>query len=122
MIRVIARGAGKATYFENRVPGSAMNPYLALAAHVAAGMDGIKNKLALPPPGNELNFCGVLPSSLEESLQALEKDEAFKEYLGQEFINWFTDAKRKEIEIVQQHTDRLSDGFKAEMEFYSKWI
>lgn len=122
MIRVIARGAGKATYFENRVPGSAMNPYLALAAHVAAGMDGIKNKLELPPPGNELNFCGVLPNSLEESLQLLEKDEAFNEYLGQEFINWFVDAKRKEIEIVQQNTDRLKDGFKAEMEFYSKWL
>jgi Glutamine synthetase len=32
MIRVIARGAGKATYFENRSPGAAMNPYLGLAA------------------------------------------------------------------------------------------
>ena len=99
-----------------------MNPYLALAAHVAAGMDGIKKKLPLPPPGKELNFCGVLPNSLEESLQALENDEAFQEYLGQEFINWFTDAKRKEIEIVQEYTDRVGDGFKAEMEFYSKWI
>ena len=122
MIRVIARGKGKATYFENRVPGSAMNPYLALAAHVAAGMDGIKNKLTLPPPGNEPNFCGVLPSTMEEALQLFEKNEAFIEHLGQEFVNWFADAKRKEIEIVQQHTDRLGDGFKAEMEFYSKWI
>lgn len=122
MIRVIARGAGKATYFENRVPGAPMNPYLALAAHVAAGMDGIKNKLELPPPGNERNFCGVLPTSLEESLQALEEDEAFKEYLGEEFINWFTDAKRKEIEVVEHHYKRVGDEFKAEMEFYSKWL
>ena len=99
-----------------------MNPYLALAAHVAAGMDGIKNKLELPAPGNEKNEYGVLPNSLEESLQLLEKDEAFKEYLGQEFINWFVDCKRKEMEVVKEHTERIGDAFKAEMEFYSKWL
>jgi len=123
MIRVIARGAGKATYFENRVPGAAMNPYLALAAQVAAGMDGIRNKLELPPPGNERNECGVLPSSLEEALKALENNEVMIESLGQEFVNWFTDAKRKEIEVVDEYTKQNhGDSFKAEMDFYSKWI
>lgn len=122
MVRVIARGKGKATYLENRVPGSAMNPYLALAVHVAAGMDGLKNKLELPPPGKELNFYGVLPTCLEDALKALETDEAMGALLGQEFVNWFVDAKRKEIEVVEHHTQRLGDGFKAEMEFYSKWL
>lgn len=122
MIRVIARGKGKATYLENRVPGSAMNPYLGLAVHVAAGMDGLRKKLELPPPGKELNFCGALPTCLEDSLKALETDEAMIELLGEEFVNWFVDAKRKEIDVVEQHTKRLGDGFKAEMEFYSKWL
>jgi len=123
MIRVIARGGGKKTYLENRLPGSSMNPYLALAAQVAAGMDGIRNKLELPAPGPELNEYGVLPTNLEDAVKALENDEVMIEYLGQEFVNWFTDAKRKEIEIVNQNTERLGgDSFKAEMEFYSKWI
>lgn len=123
MIRVIARGGDGKTYFENRLGGAAMNSYLSLAAHVAAGMDGIKNQLELPPQGTGVNFCGVLPMTLEGALVALENDKALTGYLGQEFVNWFVDAKRKEIEVVQQHTQRLNgDQFKAEMDFYSKWI
>jgi len=123
MIRVIARGKGKATYLENRMAGSAMNPYLALAAHVAAGMDGIKNKIPLPKEGAEENEFGLLPASLEDALQALENDEAMKEHLGQEFINWFADCKRKEMDVVAQHTERChGDSFRAEKEFYQKWI
>jgi len=73
MIRVIARGAGKATYFENRSPGAAMNPYLGLAATVAAGIDGIRNKLELPTEGPGRNEFGSLPTNLENALQALER-------------------------------------------------
>lgn len=123
MIRVIARGGGKKTYYENRLPGSSMNPYLALAAHVAAGMDGIRNKLELPAQGPEHNEYGVLPTNLEDALKAFEKDEAMIEYLGQEFVNWFTDAKRKEIEVLDENIQRNGgDAFKAEMDFYSKWL
>ena len=50
-----------------------MNPYLALAGQVAAGLDGIRNKLPLPPQGTDENFCGSLPQDLEGALQALEK-------------------------------------------------
>lgn len=122
MIRVIARGGGKCTYFENRLGGSAMNPYLALAAHVAAGLDGIKNKLPLPPQGTEENFCGTLPMSLEDSLVALENDKELTEYMSPEFVKWYVDAKRKEQEVLDIHSKRIGDKFKAEMEFYSKWL
>ncbi len=38
----------QATYIENRLPSGAMNPYLSLAVTIAAGLDGINNKI--PPP------------------------------------------------------------------------
>ena len=123
MIRVIARGSGKATYFENRSPGAAMNPYLGLAGMVAAGIDGIRNKLELPAEGTGLNECGSLPVNLESALQALESDMAMVELLGEEFVNWFTGVKRNEIKSVEQYTHHAGDdSFKAEMKFYSKWI
>ena len=123
MIRVIARGAGKGTYLEHRQPGSAMNPYLALAAMVAAGMDGIKNKLELPPDGNTLNEYGVLPSTLAQALDALNTSQVMREHLGDEFVNWYVCAKTKEIECVNEVTEKLGgNSFKAEIDFYSKWI
>ncbi|XP_066932493.1 glutamine synthetase-like [Clytia hemisphaerica] len=123
MIRVIARGAGKATYLENRSPGAAMNPYLGLAGMVAAGLDGIRNELELPAEGTGLNECGKLTGSLEDALQALENDGAMVDLLGQEFVNWFTGAKRNEMVCLQKYTEKHDgDSFKAKLEYYSRWI
>ena len=122
MVRVLARGAGGATYFENRLPGAAMNSYLGLAVTVAAGLDGLKNGLTLPPAGTAENFNGLLPMTLDGALTALEKDKELTEYLGQEFVDWFVDVKRKEIDILNERTKEMGDAFKAEMDFYSKWI
>ena len=43
-------GHGPALRVENRMPGADVNPYLALAAMIAAGLDGIDRELELPPP------------------------------------------------------------------------
>jgi len=101
-----------------------MNPYLALAGIVAAGMDGIRNKLELPVQGPELNECGSLPASLEAAIEELDRSETMRDYLGEEFVNWYVNAKTKEIEVVNQIADEKygGDRFKAELEFYSKWI
>lgn len=123
MIRVIARGAGKATYLENRLPGATMNPYLALAGMVAAGIDGIRNKIELPAPGNTENEFGVLPGTLEEALDALKSSSVMREHLGDEFVNWFVCAKEKEIEVLNEYTEKNGgDSFQTEVDFYSKWI
>ena len=46
------KGAGTSQpYLENRLPSSAANPYLVIAATVAAGMAGVNQKLTLPKPG-----------------------------------------------------------------------
>ena len=123
MIRAIARGAGKATYLENRSPGAAMNPYLGLAGMVAAGIDGIRNKLELPAEGPSENAYGKLPGSLEEALIALENDQMMVELLGDEFVTWFAGVKRNEINSVKKYTElNGGDSFKAEFELYSRWI
>jgi len=95
----MVRTAGSG-HFEDRTVSSACNPYLALAVYVAAGLDGIENKLDPGEPnlGNmyerslaEIRSKGinVLPQSLYEALEELRKDEVVKAALGpiaEEFI------------------------------------
>ncbi len=78
---------------ELRLPDGACNPYLATAAVIAAGMDGIENDLdpGMPKNANLYEYSaeqlaeegiGVLPQNLHEALLALEKDSVIREALG----------------------------------------
>ena len=78
---------------ELRLPDGACNPYLATAAVIAAGMDGIEHKLDPGDPHNvnlyELTDAelkkekiSILPQNLHEALTALEKDKVIREALG----------------------------------------
>ena len=58
-----------ATYVENRVPSGLVNPYLALAACVCAGLDGIVNRLEAPAQRGQGGQLQRVPATLEESLQ-----------------------------------------------------
>ena len=94
-----------ATHIENRMAGGASNPYLLMAACVAAGIDGIKRKLAPKHfvEGMAYGRTDVpdLPSSLEGALAALDQDIHLKDTLGSEFIRLFTAVKRHEIAKAQ---------------------
>jgi glutamine synthetase len=92
---------------ELRLTDSCANPYLASAAAIAAGLDGIDRKLEPGEPHNfnhytvsaeELQSRGikVLPQSLHEALLALEADPLFAEKLGSELIGEFVRLKRME--------------------------
>ena len=84
-----------------------MNPYLATAAIIAAGLDGIDRDLT-PPDACSLNFydlspqaiadMGVscLPENLDAALDALEADAFFKDALGERLINSYLNLKRSE--------------------------
>jgi glutamine synthetase len=78
---------------ELRLPDGACNPYLATAAVIAAGMDGIEHKLDPGAPHNvnlyELSDAelkkekiSILPQNLHEALTALEKDKVIRDALG----------------------------------------
>jgi glutamine synthetase len=68
-------GHGAARRVETRIPGGDVNPYLAFAAMIAAGLHGIENELELPPglEGNAYESDAErFPSSLREAILALE--------------------------------------------------
>jgi len=106
LVRVPA-SRGLSTRIELRNPDPSANPYLALAVMLAAGLDGIKNKLTLCDPVNsniykmdedqleELKIKS-LPESLKEALDALEQNEVIKAALGEHITTHFIEAKRIE--------------------------
>jgi glutamine synthetase len=106
LVRIPA-SRGKGTRVEMRCPDPSCNPYLAFAALLEAGMDGINNKIhpgeatevdAFELSSTELESRGIdtLPSSLWEAYHALEKDEVVKASLGDHVYNKFMSIKRKE--------------------------
>ncbi len=106
LIRIPAR-RGKATRVELRNPDPTANHYLAFAAILAAGLEGIKNKILPPEPRNENVYdvdgskkhCeGIekFPASLQEALIEMEKSTLMKETLGDHIFNIFLNAKKQE--------------------------
>lgn len=99
---------------ELRLTDSCANPYLASAAVIAAGLDGVDRKLEPGEPHNfnhytvppdELAARGikVLPQSLHEALCALEADSLFATALGRDFLAEFLRLKRMEWVEYQRH-------------------
>jgi glutamine synthetase len=92
---------------EVRIGDSSMNPYLATAAIIAAGLDGIDRQLT-PPAPQAVNFYALdpqaidalgvarLPENLAAALDALEADGFFAEALGERLIASFLRLKRQE--------------------------
>ncbi|MXV17830.1 glutamine synthetase family protein [Hufsiella ginkgonis] len=83
------------TRLETRVPGSDSNPYLALAAALASGLYGIKNKLPLTlaaTRGNAYQQAGNerLPANLYEAATAMQHSPLAKELFGETFTDHFT--------------------------------
>ncbi len=110
MIRIprATQGRDKSVRAELRCPDPSCNPYLAFAATLAAGLDGIDRKMTCPPPVNNLNIYEMseaelkangirqLPGSLPEALAELEADGVLTSTLGQEALEAFVRAKRAE--------------------------
>ena len=106
LIRVPAK-RGQATRIELRNPDPAANPYLAFAAVLAAGLDGIKNKIEPPEPVEENIFImseeerakrgiGSLPGSLEEAIKEFENSTLMRETLGDHIFEKYLEAKKLE--------------------------
>ena len=98
---------GESTRIELRCPDSAMNPYLALAACLSAGLDGIEKKIGLPAcvEGNmftmepeELRERNVerIPETLGDAIEAYNGDSFMKEVLGEHIYTKYLEAKEQE--------------------------
>jgi len=106
LIRIpAARGA--ATRVELRCPDPSCNPYLAIAAVLSAGLDGIENKIQPPAPTDKNIFemteeerikegIQALPGSLEEAIKEMKKSELVKQVLGEHIYSKYIEAKTQE--------------------------
>jgi glutamine synthetase len=98
MIRVLGGSGDAATRLENRVGEPAANPYLYILSQVVTGLAGIEAKLR-PPAANDEPYASerpMLPKSLPEALDALDKEPLFRRELGDTFIDYFIKLKRTE--------------------------
>lgn len=112
MLRVKNDGSQN-TYMENRLPSALANPYLVTAATLAAGIDGILNKIPCPE-ASEVEEAVPLPRSLGESLDALLADEALVSAIGKELVDWYVQLKMDvDIKAVP---DTLSDSERIQKE------
>jgi glutamine synthetase len=98
MIRVLGGMGDPATRLENRIGEPAANPYLYVLSQVVAGLAGIERRLEPPPPDDEPYTAerALLPTSLPEALDALDKEPLFRRELGDTFIDYFLKLKRTE--------------------------
>jgi glutamine synthetase len=101
-------GSGKATRVELRLTGADINPYLAMAAALAAGLDGIERKLELPPPTVNA-YAGdapPLPRTLGEATRLFRESRVAREWLGEEFVDHYASTREWE---VRQYEKAVTD-------------
>jgi glutamine synthetase len=117
----------EATRIEVRCPDPTANAYLAFAAMLAAGLDGVEKGMKLAEPVEESLFemtaervqeKGIteMPGSLGEAIEELERDEVIAEALGNHVFSHFIEAKRKEwdeyrMQVTEWELDRYLEAY-----------
>jgi glutamine synthetase len=97
-LRVVGHGAS--LRFENRVPGGDVNPYLAVAALIAAGLHGVENRLALEPEfvGNAYaSEAPRVPGTLREAAERFAASGAAETAFGKDVVEHYAHAGRVEV-------------------------
>jgi glutamine synthetase len=97
--RVVGHGAGRRV--ECRVPGADVNPYLALAALIASGLDGIDRELPLPPRCDGNAYVGDLervPATLRDARDAFAGSDLARSAFGDEVVEHYLNNARVELE------------------------
>ena len=127
LIRKPAARTPAASRIELRSPDPSCNPYLAFAAMIHAGLDGIENDLDCPDPVRENIYefdeekreeygIETLPSNLGEAVDALEEDEVILDALGDHVAEKFVEAKRQEfkdylVDVSEWELDRYLEKY-----------
>ena len=110
-------GEGSSLRIECRIPGADANPYLAFAASIAAGLDGIANKIEPPPQftgdAYEAGNLPKVPASLREAVAEMEKSEMLRNAFGDEVIAHYAHFFR----VEQEKLDRVVTTWERERYF-----
>ncbi|XP_034043798.1 lengsin [Thalassophryne amazonica] len=107
---------GREMHIDNKLGSAMANPYIVLAATVAAGLDGIRRNLRVESglnkaPAQQREFS--IPVKLDEALEALGDDHVIRSALGEPFVQYFITLKKFEIE-----TQELDDERNKCMEYF----
>ncbi|MEC7227954.1 MAG: glutamine synthetase family protein [Candidatus Latescibacterota bacterium] len=93
-------GTGKSQRIESRLPGADANPYLAYAAALAAGIDGIRNAIEPPPlfsgDAYQDDSAKSVPANLSEATDALERSDMFRQAFGNDVVDHYVHFFRTE--------------------------
>ncbi|MFG2605312.1 glutamine synthetase family protein [Streptomyces sp. NPDC048514] len=98
-LRVV--GHGRSMRFENRLPGGDVNPYLAVAGLIAAGLHGVEHKLELPDPcaGNAYTAgFDQVPTTLREAAELWEHSPIARAAFGDEVVAHYRNMARVELD------------------------
>jgi glutamine synthetase len=107
-LRVV--GHGRSLRFENRVAGGDVNPYLAVAATIAAGLHGVEHELSLEPAcsGNAYTQdSAMVPSTMRDALALWEQSPIARSAFGDEVVDHYANMARVELQAFDAADDRL---------------
>jgi glutamine synthetase len=102
-LRVV--GHGEALRLENRLPGADVNPYLALAAMIAAGLYGVDSELELEPPveGNAYTSDKPhVPSNMYDARDLFAGSALAKEAFGDEVVDHYLNRAQVELDALER--------------------
>jgi glutamine synthetase len=114
LIRIPA-ASGEKVRMELRSPDPSLNPYLAFALIIAAGLDGIENKTPLPPAVDAdlytadkriTETLAILPDSLDTAIALAEKSGFVKSVIGEELAMKYLESKKAEAADCASAADR----------------
>jgi glutamine synthetase len=121
LIRVQGGPGDSGTHLENRLGEPAANPYLYLAADIAAGLDGLERELAPPPPVTADPYANEdappLPASMAEAIGALDESALYRAQFGDGFVDYFLMMKRAELARYEAAIAEATDREGAEQEW-----
>mmetsp|Transcript_4443 Transcript_4443/g.6408 ORF Transcript_4443/g.6408 Transcript_4443/m.6408 type:complete len:498 (+) Transcript_4443:68-1561(+) len=101
---------GEATNVEYKLSDSVANIYLALAAILSSGLDGMVRQLELRPSSEKESEIVPLPDSFAESLKCLERSKFFRSVLGDELITNYL-----AVRYVEEQLNQSSDNIQSEV-------
>lgn len=112
----VPTSAANATRIENRLAGSDVNSYLAIAATLACGYLGMTAAMSprSPVTGSAYNLPFALHRHLYEALDAFRDSAALRDILGDEFVTLYSQVKELEYRAFQSH---ISDWERNELAF-----
>uniref|UniRef100_A0A7N8YNI0 Lengsin n=1 Tax=Mastacembelus armatus TaxID=205130 RepID=A0A7N8YNI0_9TELE len=100
---------GRETHIDNKLGSAMANPYVVLAATVAAGLDGIRRNLNIESglnkaPSQQKEY--TIPVKLDDALETLAEDHVIRGALGEPFVQYFIAMKKFEIETQELDDER----------------